>query len=111
MEPPMLLYDIIARGATEYPYRTEQIFRDAAITYGLLADQVNRLAWALKARGIRKDSRVALLLPNCTQFTVAYYAATALGAVCVPANPLLKPTELSYIWGDSDVKVVIAAAP
>ena len=107
----MVLYDIIARGAREYPDRTALIFRDGPITYGQLAEQVNRLAWALKARGIRSGSRVSLLLPNCPQFTVAYYATTALGAVCVPVNPLLKPAELTHIWGDSDVKVVIAAAP
>src|SRR5687767_6141653 len=85
----MVLYDIIAKGATEYPDRTALIFRDTAITYGHLAEQVNRLAWALKARGIRTGSRVALLLPNCPQFTVAYYATTALGAVCVPRIPCL----------------------
>ena len=107
----MVLYDIIARGAREHPERPAILFRDGATTYGELADQVNRLASALKGLGIGPGSRVALLLPNCPPFVASYYASTALGAVCVPVNPLLKPAELTYIWGDSDVKVVIAATP
>ncbi len=107
----MLLYDIIARGATEYPERTAIIFRGSEITYGALAAQVNRLASALSKRGIGPSDRVAVLLPNCPQFTVAYFAASALGAVCVPANPLLKPAELAHIWSDSGVKIVFTATP
>src|SRR5947199_102528 len=71
----MLLYDIIARGATEYPERTAIIFRDSPITYGALAAQVNRLAGALYGRGIGAGDRVAVLLPNCPPVTFVYIAA------------------------------------
>jgi len=107
----MLLYDIIACGAQEHPDRTALIFRDTPLTYGDLARRVNRLASALHERGVTKGDRVALLLPNSPPFTIAYYAITALGAVCTPANPLLKPAELTYIWSDSDVKMVVTAPP
>jgi len=107
----MLLYDVIRRGAAEYPDRTALIFRDAPITYAQLAAQVNLLASALQKRGIEKRDSIAVLLPNCPQFTFAYFAATAIGATCVPANPLLKSAELEHIWSDSDVKVVITATP
>jgi long-chain acyl-CoA synthetase len=105
----MLLYDVIRKGASEYPDRVAILFRDAPVTYGTLAEQVNRLANYLKAQGVGQGDSVAVLLPNCPQFTVSYYAAAALGAICVPANPLLKPAELAHIWGDSGVKVVITA--
>jgi long-chain acyl-CoA synthetase len=107
----MLLYDIISHGAAEYPDRIAFIFRDNSVTYGQLAAQVNRAASALKSRGIRPEDRVAILLPNCPQFPIAYFAITALGAVCVPVNPLLKPQELVYMWADSEVKAVITATP
>src|SRR5689334_4930229 len=107
----MLLYDVIRRGAAEYPDRTALIFRDAPITYAQLAAQVNLLASALQKRGIAKGDSIAVLLPNCPQFTFAYFAACAIGATCVPANPLLKPAELEHIWSDSDVKIVITATP
>lgn len=107
----MLLYDIVRKGADEYPDRVALLFRDAPLTYGQLAVQVNRVAAALRAEGAGRGDSVAVLLPNCPQFTITYYAAAALGAVCVPANPLLKPAELAHIWGDSAVKVVVTAPP
>lgn len=102
----MLLYDIIRRGASEYPECAAIHFRDSTLTYSDLAKEVNRLASALREKGIGQGDRIGLLLPNCPTFTVAYYAITALGAVCVPANPLLKPAELTHMWGDSGVKLV-----
>src|SRR5205085_1469871 len=105
----MLLYDVIQRGAMEYPDRTALIFRDQPVTYGQLASQVNHLANALSKRGIGKGDSIAVLLPNCPAFTVAYYAVSSLGAICVPANPLLKPAELEHIWADSAVKMVFTA--
>lgn len=103
----MPLYDVIARGREQYPDRIAIIYRQMRVTYGALADQVDRCAAALTELGVRPGGRVAILLPNCPHFTVAYYGATALGALSVPANPLLKAPELRHIWGDSECEVVV----
>jgi long-chain acyl-CoA synthetase len=105
----VLLYEIIRHGAEAYPDREAILFRHTVLTYGELARQVRRLAGALRARGIAPGDSVAVLLPNCPQFAVVYYAVTALGAICVPANPLLKPAELEYIWANSRVKLAVTA--
>lgn len=105
------LYEVIQLNAQQHPNRTAIVFRDSVCTYADIYISATRLANALRARGIGQGDRVALLLPNCPQFTIAYYAAAALGAVCTPANPLLKAPELAYMWADSDAKAVIAASP
>jgi len=105
----MLLSDVIAIGAEQYPERKAIVFRDTTISYGLLAADVRRLARGLAARGIRRADRVAVLLGNCPEMTRTYYAAAELGAVIVPANPLLKAAELAYIWADSDVRAVVTS--
>lgn len=105
----MLLHDVIRRGAERHPDRDALLYRDRTIAYGQLAAEVNRMAAGLRAHGIRRGDAVALLLPNCPEFTVAYYAAAALGALCVPANPLLKAPELEYIWGDCRARTVVTA--
>ena len=107
----MLLSDIVLRGAERHPDRPAILFNDAVITYVDLARRVSRLAQALRRRGAGRGRRVALLLPNAPDTTVAYFAAVAAGATVVPANPLLKPAELAYIWGDSDASIAIVAAP
>ncbi len=107
----MLLGDFIDRGAREYPHNAALIFRDQTITYAELAASVRRLAAGWTTLGIRPDDRIALLLPNCPPFVFGYYAAAQIGAVAVPANPLLKPAELEYIWRDADVRLVLTAPP
>jgi long-chain acyl-CoA synthetase len=107
----MLLSDIVLRGAQRHPDRPAILFGDAVITYGDLWRRVRRLALALRRRGAGPGRRVALLLPNAPDTITAYFGTVAAGATVVPANPLLKPAELSYIWGDSDVSIVIVAAP
>ncbi|HZT42289.1 MAG TPA: long-chain fatty acid--CoA ligase [Chthonomonadaceae bacterium] len=106
-----MLSDIIARGKQKYPDHAALIFRDQPTTYGALAAGVEGLAAGLQALGIRPGERIALLLPNCPPFVLGYYAAARMGAVVVPANPLLKPPELEYIWRDADVRLVITAPP
>jgi long-chain acyl-CoA synthetase len=107
----MLLRDIIAQGAREFPGSPALIFRDHPTTYGELAVTVQRLAAGLLALGLQPGDRIALLLPNCTPFVYGYYAAAQIGVVTVPANPLLKPAELEYIWRDAGVRLALTAPP
>lgn len=106
----MLLYDMIRKSRDLHPDRVAIYFRDHAITYAELESQVRATAVGLHSRGVRSGDRVGILLPNCPEFTYTYFAAAYLGAVAVPANPLLKSPELVHIWGDSGVKAVITAA-
>jgi len=103
----MVLYDVITRGAEQYPNRPAILYRDAAVTYGALGTLVERFARGLGTLGIGQGDRVAILLPNVPPFTVAYYGAAAIGAVAVPSNPLLKAAELTHIWGDSGARMVL----
>jgi long-chain acyl-CoA synthetase len=107
----MLLRDIIAQGAQKYPQKAALVFRDQPTIYAELAIAVRRLASGFASLGIQPGDRIALLLPNCTPFVLGYYAAQQIGAIAVPANPLLKPAELEYIWGDADVRLVVTAPP
>ncbi|MEP6755073.1 MAG: long-chain fatty acid--CoA ligase [Chthonomonadales bacterium] len=107
----MTLYAVLTRSAVAFPAKPAIYFREHTIGYAQLAGLVNRTIHALKSDGIRAGKSVALLLPNCPQFVVSYYSSTALGAMCVPVNPLLKAHELSYIWGDCKADIIITIAP
>ena len=61
-------------------------FMGKTITYGDLLSQVDRLAAAVSSKGIDAGDRVILLMPNCPQFVIGYYALMKLGAVAVLAN-------------------------
>ncbi len=106
----MRLRENLSQGVRIGPDRTAIIFRDHEISFEALEKRVQELAETLSKWGVRAGSRLALLLPNCPAFVYCYYAADLLGAVSVPANPLLKAAELEYLWRDASVEVVLTIA-
>ena len=77
-------------------------------TYTELGEQVDRAAEGLRRLGVRAGDRVALILPNCPQHVVAFYAVLRLGAVVVEHNPLYTSRELRHQFEDHQARVVIA---
>ncbi len=82
-------------------------FFGATTTYRQLGDQIRRVANALRQRGVGHGDRVALVLPNCPQHVVAFYAVLRLGAVVVEHNPLYTDRELRHQFEDHGARVAI----
>jgi long-chain acyl-CoA synthetase len=94
--------------AARYPNQVALIFKGARMTYRQLDDAVDRLAAGLQILGVEPGDRVALLLPNCPQFVIAYYGILRIGAIVVPCNPVYTARELRYQLTDAGAKVLIA---
>ena len=77
----------------------------AAYTYWDLDSRANRLANALRAGGVGRGDRVALILPQRPETVVAHLATYKLGAVAVPLSFLFGPDALEYRLADSGAKV------
>lgn len=77
-------------------------------SYAELGQQVDRAAEGLRRLGVRAGDRVALILPNCPQHVVAFYAVLRLGAVVVEHNPLYTSRELRHQFEDHRARIVIA---
>lgn len=71
-------------------------FLDSWITYKQFQDYVKSFATALVNQGIKKGDVVALYLPNCPQYIVAYYAITRIGAITSGINPTFQPMEVLH---------------
>lgn len=85
------------------------IYCDSQISYGELADRVDRLANALRDRGIRRGDRVAYLGENEPAFLETLFAAGTLGAIFVPLNTRLAPPEIQFALQDSGSIMLINA--
>src|SRR5207244_2019303 len=57
--------------------------------------------------GVQPGDRVGLVLPNCPQYVIAYYATVRLGAVIVGNNPLYTHRELAHQLNDAGCDVVV----
>ena len=75
-----------------------------------LQDAANRLSNGLRALGVRRGDRVAIVLPQCFETAVAYMAVLQLGAVAMPLSPLFGPEALEYRLQDSDAVAAICDA-
>ncbi|UCG11426.1 MAG: long-chain fatty acid--CoA ligase, partial [Deltaproteobacteria bacterium] len=91
----------------EFPHVTATEFVGARLTYQQLGDQVNRFAASLSRLGVKPGDRVAIMLPNCPQTIIAYYAALSLGAVVVMTNPMYVEREMIHQFNDSGAKVLV----
>ncbi|MDQ7024547.1 MAG: alpha/beta fold hydrolase [Anaerolineae bacterium] len=81
------LYKFLEGAADWRPRQTAIIFYGQKISYEELNEKVNQFAYALRKLGVEQGDRVMLVLPNCPQIVIAYYAILKIGAVAVLPNP------------------------
>jgi long-chain acyl-CoA synthetase len=105
--PTQTLPEMMAASVSAFARRPALEFFGAVTTYRELGDQITRAAEGLRRLGVRKGDRVALVLPNCPQHVVAFYAALRLGAIVVEHNPLYTARELRHQFEDHGAKVAI----
>ncbi|TKJ20538.1 MAG: hypothetical protein CEE42_14720 [Promethearchaeota archaeon Loki_b31] len=72
-------------------------FAKTFMNYRVLRKYTDSLATSLSRQGIKKGDVVAILLPNCFQFTITYFATVKLGAIVIPINPTYKPLEILHV--------------
>jgi fatty-acyl-CoA synthase len=79
------------------------------VSYAELANRTDRLANALRNRGVAKGDRVAYLGENHPSFVETFFACGLLGAIFVPLNTRLAAPELQFQLQDSGARLLINA--
>jgi long-chain acyl-CoA synthetase len=101
------LYEILERTAAKHPDRPAIIFNNWTVSYKKLKRLVDLTAANLKKAGVKPGERVAIMLPNCPQTVITYWACLKMGAVVVMTNPLYMEKELVHHFNDSEAKTLI----
>ncbi|MDZ8275853.1 long-chain-fatty-acid--CoA ligase [Microbacterium aquimaris] len=101
------LVDIVAESARSHPDAPALEFFGRTTSYRELEEQISRAAAGLAELGVTAGDPVAIVLPNCPQHIVAFYAVLRLGAVVVEHNPLYTPFELQRQFEDHGAKHAI----
>ncbi len=91
----------LRRAAEQWPDRVAVDFLGAATTFADLDERIRKASGALRALGVQRGDRVALVMPNCTSHVVAFHAVLRLGAVVVEHNPTYTADELRHQLADS----------
>lgn len=101
------LPEALKASAQRFPNHVALEFFGRTTKYKELYDHVDRAALGLRKLGVRAGDRVALVLPNCPQHVVAFYAVLRLGAVVVEHNPLYTERELRHQFEDHEATLAI----
>ncbi len=105
--PSKTLPQLFQEKVKEYPNNTATVFMGGKKSYQEMSALVNQFSAALKGMGLKEGARVALHLPNCPQYVVAFYGALQAGCTVIPCNPLYVERELEHQLKDSEAEVVL----
>ena len=105
--PEKPVFWILEQAYKEFANKEALIFYDKRTTYEELYNSALYFAGALQSLGVKKGDRVALLLPNCPAYPVAYYGTVKIGAIVAQFNPLYTERELEKLIDDAGAKVAV----
>jgi long-chain acyl-CoA synthetase len=103
----MSLGKMLAQSAEKYGEQVALIHGERRINYRDLNRAAASLGNHLRSLGLAKGDRVAVMLPNCLEFVIAYFAVQKIGGVAVTLNVQSTPYELRHLLGNSDAKGLI----
>lgn len=98
---------ILLANATERPDAVVIRADERSLTYGELDRAARGVATSLRERGVSPGDKVALLVPNVPEFTIAYFGILYAGATVVPINVLAAAPEVTYFLEDSGARTLV----
>ena len=104
------LYDLFRQAAEEHRGRNALSFYETTFEFGRLHALVEKMAASLAASGVSKGDRVALMLPNCPQYVISFFATVRLGAIVTQINPMYVEREIEHILNDSGAETMVVYA-
>ncbi|MGC2289245.1 MAG: long-chain fatty acid--CoA ligase, partial [Thermoplasmata archaeon] len=104
--PDRSLVELVQESVLKHPERVAFIFYGAKWTYQRFWEASGRLAQSLLNEGLRRGDRVALYLPNCPVYPIAYFAALRAGMTVVQVSPLYIGQDLHRLLEDSQPRAI-----
>jgi long-chain acyl-CoA synthetase len=104
---PAPLYHLLDAAAAKYGSRPCTNFLGKVLSYRDIARMVDRAAAGLQKLGVKKGTKVGLLMPNCPTFIIYYFATLKAGGTVVNYNPLYTLEELSFQVKDSETELMV----
>ncbi len=103
----MVLTEVLGKAVRLYPDKRAIVCGDTAWTYSEFGERVNRLSQALLSLGIGKGDRVGILHRNCHRYLECYYGVMQIGAILVPINYRLSPSDWLDMIKDSGARLLV----
>jgi fatty-acyl-CoA synthase len=107
---PLNEYDFLKRALVVHSDKEAVVCGDLRLTYSQFGDRVNSWANGMRALGVRKGDRVAVLFENCHRMLEAFFGAPLIGAILMPLNFRLIPDDFQYILNHGEARAIVVQA-
>jgi long-chain acyl-CoA synthetase len=101
------LVAMFEEGFNTFAAREACVCMGKSLTYGELEEASRAFAAWLQSRGLKRGTRVAIMMPNVLQYPVAIAGILRAGCTVVNVNPLYKPRELEFQLNDCSAEAII----
>ncbi len=97
----------LKRALSLWPDKEAFVDGQKRLTYGEFGKRVAALTHIIVNLGLAKGSTIAVMAPNCLEFTELYFAAACIGAVLCPINYRLASHEIEQILEHSETQMLV----
>jgi fatty-acyl-CoA synthase len=104
---PLNEYDFLKRALVAHAGKEAVVCGDLRLTYAEFGERVNRWANMMRALGVEKGDRVAVLSQNCHRVLEAFFGAPLLGSILMPLNFRLVAEDFEYILNHGGARVLV----
>jgi long-chain acyl-CoA synthetase len=102
-----MLEQLLLEAVKAFSEKTALVYDNLKISYKELYSHVSSLSKGLSSIGLGQGDCVALVLPNCPEFAIAFYSLAQLNGIVLPLNHLFKAEEISHYISDSNARAII----
>ena len=105
-----LMQELFEAQVTRTPERTALRFDATTLTYSNLDARANRLAQALRTRGVGRGQRVGLCVERGTDMLAAVLGILKAGAAYVPLDPMFPQERLRFMAEDAELALLVSTS-
>ncbi|MDQ3386054.1 MAG: long-chain fatty acid--CoA ligase [Actinomycetota bacterium] len=104
------LSDFFRESVEKHADKVALTFYGTEFPFPRLEALAEKMAASLAASGVGKGDRVALMLPNCPQYVISFFAVVRIGAIVTQLNPMYVEREIEHIVNDSGAETIVVYA-
>jgi crotonobetaine/carnitine-CoA ligase len=83
-------------------------FEGRNLSFAQVESQTNQLANVIRALGVQKGKKVAVMMPNGLEYPLCWLALAKLGAIMIPINIQYQAAELEFVLNNAEADIAIA---
>ncbi len=107
--PQVPVFRLLEQQAVQNPDLPAINFYGHKLTFRQLAGAANKCANLLKSMGVSPGDRVAIMMPNCPQFVIAFFGVLKAGGIVAQVNPMYTEREIEYLCNNAGCRIMIVS--